>query len=60
MAGNVVEYKQASIADFGYIFDFFNVSDTQQIKEKIDIVDFLGEYVQLRPAGVNHKGLCPF
>ena len=60
MAGNVVEYKQASIADFGYIFDFFNVSDTQQIKEKIDIVDFITEYVQLRPAGVNHKGLCPF
>jgi DNA primase len=36
------------------------MSDTQLIKDKIDIVDFIGEYVQLKPAGVNHKGLCPF
>lgn len=35
-------------------------ADTQAIKDKIDIVDFIGEYVQLKPAGVNHKGLCPF
>lgn len=36
------------------------MSDTQQIKDKLDIVDFIGEYVQLKPAGVNRKGLCPF
>ncbi|MFA5813793.1 MAG: DNA primase [Patescibacteria group bacterium] len=36
------------------------MSDTQQIKDKIDIVDFISEYAQLKPAGVNHKGLCPF
>lgn len=36
------------------------MSDTQLIKDKIDIVDFIGEYVQLKPAGINHKGLCPF
>ncbi len=36
------------------------MSDTGQIKDKIDIVDFIGEYVQLKPAGINHKGLCPF
>lgn len=36
------------------------MSDTQQIKDKIDIVDFIGEYVQLKAAGTNHKGLCPF
>jgi DNA primase len=35
-------------------------TDTQLIKDKIDIVDFINEYVQLKPAGVNHKGLCPF
>jgi len=36
------------------------MSDTQLIKDKLDIVDFVSEYVQLKPAGVNHKGLCPF
>ncbi len=36
------------------------MSDTQLIKDKLDIVDFIGEYVQLKPGGINHKGLCPF
>lgn len=37
-----------------------SMSDTQLIKDKLDIVDLLGEYIQLKPAGTNHKGLCPF
>jgi len=36
------------------------MSDTQLIKDKLDIVTLIGEYVQLKPAGINHKGLCPF
>lgn len=36
------------------------MSDTQLIKDKIDVVDLVGEYVQLKPSGINHKGLCPF
>lgn len=36
------------------------MSDTQEIKDKIDIVDFIGEYVELKPAGINHKACCPF
>lgn len=36
------------------------MTDTQLIKDKIDIVDFIGEYVQLKSAGINHKGRCPF
>lgn len=36
------------------------MNDTQQIKDKIDVVDLVGEYVALKPAGVNYKGLCPF
>jgi DNA primase len=33
---------------------------TQQIKEANDIVDVVGGYVSLRPAGPTFKGLCPF
>ncbi len=33
---------------------------TTQIKEKLDIADFVRTYVQLHPAGRNLKGLCPF
>lgn len=37
------------------------MSDTvQQIKERLDVADFIRGYVQLSPAGKNLKGLCPF
>src|SRR5260370_11713581 len=32
----------------------------QQVKEANDIVDVVGTYVALRPAGATFKGLCPF
>jgi DNA primase len=32
----------------------------QQVKEANDIVDVVGSYVALRPAGLTFKGLCPF
>ncbi len=32
----------------------------QEIKSKIDIVDFISSYVPLKKAGKNYKGLCPF
>ncbi len=33
--------------------------DISRIKEAIDVVDLISEYVQLKPSGINHKGLCP-
>lgn len=32
----------------------------EEIKTRIDIVDFISEYVQLRKSGQNFKALCPF
>lgn len=34
--------------------------DTDRIKEKLDIVEFIKSYVDLKPAGKNFKGVCPF
>lgn len=32
----------------------------EEIKARIDIVDFISDYVQLKKSGQNYKGLCPF
>jgi DNA primase len=32
----------------------------QEIKQRIDILDVVSEYVKLRQAGKRHVGLCPF
>lgn len=36
------------------------MSSVDEVKQKIDLVDFIGAYVQLRKAGRNYKALCPF
>jgi DNA primase len=33
---------------------------SEQIKERLDILDIVSEHVELRKAGNTHKGLCPF
>ena len=31
-----------------------------ELLARVDIVDIVGRHVQLKKAGINHKGLCPF
>lgn len=35
-------------------------SDVQQVKDRTNIVEIIGQYVQLRKAGRNYSGRCPF
>lgn len=36
------------------------MSIKDEVKNKVNIVDLVSEYVTLKRAGVNYKGLCPF
>ena len=38
----------------------YNEDIIEKIKEEIDIVQLIGEYVYLKKSGANHVGLCPF
>lgn len=35
-------------------------SFVQELLSRVDIVEVVGRHVQLKKAGINHKGLCPF
>ena len=38
----------------------FSKEQVEELKSQIDIVDVIGRTVQLKRAGANYKGLCPF
>lgn len=38
----------------------FRQEDIDRLLEQLNIVDVVGEFVELKKSGVNYKGLCPF
>jgi DNA primase len=36
------------------------MTDIEDIKSRLNIVDIIGKHVRLKKAGRNYKGLCPF
>ncbi|HRN96260.1 MAG TPA: DNA primase, partial [Candidatus Levybacteria bacterium] len=36
------------------------MDDVDKVKQKLDIAEYIGQFVQLQRAGQNLKGLCPF
>lgn len=42
------------------VFRLFYMADTQAIKDRVDIVQLIQEYLPLKKAGANWKAPCPF
>ncbi len=36
------------------------MSEIEDVKNRLDIVDVIGQHIPLKKAGRNHKGICPF
>lgn len=39
---------------------YINNEDIERVKESIDIVDLVSDYLELKKSGANYVGLCPF
>ncbi len=50
----------ASLEAFGLVDEFEAMDEVEQIKQKLNIVDLIQEYLPLKKSGINFKANCPF
>jgi DNA primase len=58
--GKLLTFGIPGIPVLGWPLADDRVALKQQVKEANDIVDVVGSYIALRPAGPTFKGVCPF
>lgn len=44
----------------GTMVQYHRMDDVEKVKHKLDIAEYIGQFVQLQRAGQNLKGICPF
>src|SRR3990167_2895123 len=49
-----------SLTNRGILLLLFPMSDIDEVKSRLNIVDIISERVRLKKTGRNFKGLCPF
>ena len=36
------------------------MNEIEEVRQRLDIVDLISQYVTLKKSGANYKGICPF